>query len=81
MDIIIQQAPAHLTIDEIETAFKRNENNVLKTLNELWEIDEEIIPAKTKWDDIRETCDAYDNEMQKMMSQMKAKNKNNNNNN
>jgi|LakMenEpi03Aug12_release.lakeMendotaPanAssembly.Ray.scaffolds.fasta_scaffold3781178_1 uncharacterized coiled-coil DUF342 family protein len=81
MDIIIQQAPAHLTIDEIEPAFKRNENNVLKTLNELWEIDEEIIPVKTKWDDIRETCDAYDNEMQKMMSQMKAKNKNNNNNN
>ena len=70
-------APAHLTIDEIETAFKRNENNVLKTLNELWEIDEEIIHTKTKWDDIRETCDAYDNEMQKMMSQMKANNKNN----
>jgi uncharacterized protein (DUF111 family) len=80
MDIIIQQAPAHLTIDEIETAFKRNENNVLKTLNELWKIDEEIIPEKTKWDDIRETCDAYDIEMQKIMSNMKEMNKNKNNN-
>ena len=80
MDIIIQQAPAHLTIDEIETAFKRNENNVLKTLNELWKIDEEIIPEKTKWDDIRETCDAYDIEMQKIMSNMKEINKNKNNN-
>jgi hypothetical protein len=80
MDIIIQQAPVHLTIDEIETAFKRNENNVLKTLNELWKIDEEIIPEKTKWDDIRETCDAYDIEMQKIMSNMKEMNKNKNNN-
>jgi uncharacterized protein (DUF111 family) len=80
MDIIIQQAPANLTIDEIETAFKRNENNVLKTLNELWKIDEEIIPEKTKWDDIRETCDAYDIEMQKIMSNMKEINKNKNNN-
>lgn len=80
MDILIQQAPAHLTIDEIEIAFKRNENNVLNTLNELWKIDEEIIPKKTKWDDIRETCDAYDTEMQKMIFHMKTINKNKNNN-
>ena len=74
MDILIQQAPANLTIEEIEMCYKKNENNVVNTLAELWDIvDNKVIPPKTKWDDIRETCDAYDSEMEKVMKKMKNK--------
>jgi hypothetical protein len=76
MDILIQQAPANLTKEEIEIIFNKNNNDIIKTLEELWDIvDDKVIPEKTKWDDIRETCDAYDFEMQKVMKQMKQKQK------
>jgi hypothetical protein len=32
----------------------------------------------SKWDEIRETCDAYDNEMTKMLKEARNKNKINN---
>ena len=35
MDILIQQAPANLTIEEIEKIYNKNENNVINTLAEL----------------------------------------------
>ena len=74
MEILIQQAPLNLTIEEIEMCYKKNENNVVNTLAELWDIvDNKVIPPKTKWDDIRETCDAYDSEMAKVMKKMKNK--------
>jgi hypothetical protein len=74
MDILIQQAPANITIEEIEKIYIKNDKNVINTLAELWEIvDNKVIPPKTKWDDIRETCDAYDFEMEKVMKKMKNK--------
>ena len=72
MDSLIQQAPSHLTIEEIEIVYNKNDSNVINTLAELWNIsDNTIIPPKTKWDDIRETCDAYDLEMAKVMKKIK----------
>ena len=74
MDSLIQQAPSHLTIEEIEIVYNKNDSNVINTLAELWNIsDNTVIPPKTKWDDIRETCDAYDFEMEKVMKKMKNK--------
>jgi hypothetical protein len=74
MDILIQQAPANLTIEEIEKIYIKNDKNVINTLAELWEIvDNKVIPPKTKWDDIRDTCDAYDSEMAKIMKNIKNK--------
>ena len=74
MDSLIQQAPSHLTIEEIEIVYNKNDSNVINTLAELWNIsDNTVIPPKTKWDDIRETCDAYDSEMEKVMKKMKNK--------
>ena len=74
MDSLIQQAPLHLTIEEIEIVYNKNDSNVINTLAELWNIsDNTVIPPKTKWDDIRETCDAYDSEMAKVMKKMKNK--------
>ena len=74
MDSLIQHAPSHLTIEEIEIVYNKNDSNVINTLAELWNIsDNTVIPPKTKWDDIRETCDAYDFEMEKVMKKMKNK--------
>jgi hypothetical protein len=72
MDIIIKQAPANLTKEEIEIIYNKNNNDIVNTLAELWDIvDDKIIPPKTKWDNIRETCDAYDLEMEKVMKRNK----------
>ena len=72
MDVLIQQAPSNLTIDEIEMVYNKNNNDMIKTLEELWGItDNRVEQPKTKWDDIRETCDAYDFEMQKVMKRVK----------
>ena len=80
MDILIQQAPTNLTKEEIEIIYNKNNNDIIKTLEELWDIvDIKVEQPKTKWDDIRETCDAYDFEMQKVMKQMKENKINNNN--
>jgi len=74
MDIIIKQAPANLTKEEIEIIYNKNNNDIVNTLAELWDIvDDKIIPPKTKWDDIRETCDAYDSEMANVMKKIKNK--------
>jgi hypothetical protein len=72
MDILIQQAPANLTIEEIEAVYNKNEKDQIKTLIELWDIKEKpavILSEKTKkWNGIRDTCDSYDMEMQKIIS-------------
>ena len=72
MDIIIKQAPANLTKEEIEIIYNKNNNDIINTLAELWDIvDDKIIPPKTKWENMRETCDAYDLEMEKVMKRNK----------
>jgi hypothetical protein len=72
MDIIIKQAPANLTKEEIEIIYNKNNNDIVNTLAELWDIvDNKIIPPKTKWENMRETCDAYDLEMEKVMKRNK----------
>jgi hypothetical protein len=74
MDSIIKQAPDNFTTEEIENIYNKNNQNISKTLAELWDIKEEIVNVdqKTeKWNRIRETCDAYDSEMQKLMSKRK----------
>lgn len=76
MDIIIKQAPDNFTNEEIENIYNKNNQNVAKTLAELWDIKEIIINTdekSEKWNNIRETCDAYDIEMKKLMSNRKIK--------
>jgi|688.fasta_scaffold2755694_2 hypothetical protein len=71
MDLLINQAPANLTVEEIEIVYNRNNKDQVKTLLELWNIEEKaeaVISEETKkWNEIRETCDSYDMEMQKIM--------------
>jgi len=69
MEQIISQAPDNLTEEYIKTIYEKNNNDVVKTLAELWDINDNINEKPiSKWDEIRDTCDSYDNEMQKMLN-------------
>lgn len=75
MNEIISQAPNNISNEEIIEIYNNNNKDSLKTLEILWDI--KIIEKKKKrtvFDNVRETCDAYDEEMYKVL-------KNNNNNN
>jgi chromosome segregation and condensation protein ScpB len=70
MDNLVNQAPGHLTREEIEEIYNKNNKDVLKTLEELWEIKPKVenLDEKTiKWNNIRETCDSFDIEMKNKM--------------
>jgi len=70
MEQVIQQAPANISVEDIETIFNKNNSNVNDTLTELWDIDMSsfIIEKKTTiWDEIRDTCDSFDLEMKNMI--------------
>jgi hypothetical protein len=71
MEEVLRQAPIGISDIKIKEIFEKNDNNINKTLMELWEIPVEIKKEKTKWEDIRETCDAYDNEMNRLISNIR----------
>jgi len=76
MEQLLRQAPVNISNEEIERIFNENNNDFNKTLLALWEIDNNNNDnnqdnnnndKKINWTFIRETCDAYDIEMKKMM--------------
>ena len=70
MDNLMNQAPSNLSREEVEEIYKKNNNDILKTLDELWNIEVKIANLSEdtiKWNNIRETCDSFDIEMQKKM--------------
>lgn len=70
---ILAQAPDGLSLDDVKAIFKKHDKQVLPTLMELWDIQEQQKKPKSKWDDIRETCDAFDMEMERaFMSKLRA---------
>lgn len=74
MEDIIRQAPKHISYEKVKEIYERNDRDKLRTLMEIWDIKDEIEVKKDKddiqmkWDDIRETCDAFDNEMTRIMN-------------
>ncbi len=69
---VLKQAPADIDEDTIKSVFAKNQEDVLNTLIELWEMPEKQEKEKSKWEQIRETCDAYDEEMDRVvMSQIR----------
>jgi len=68
MNEIIKQAPEGIDINIIKEIYEKNNEDQIKTLMELWEIKEkEEIKMENQWDNIRDTCDAFDNEMSKFI--------------
>ncbi len=74
MEDIIRQAPKNISYEKVKEIYERNDRDKLKTLMEIWDIKDENEGKKDKdniqikWDDIRETCDAFDNEMTRIMN-------------
>ena len=69
---VLSQSPAGVDEDTIKNIFAKNKENVLDTLMELWDMPPKLDKQKSKWEDIRETCDAYDMEMDRLvMSQLR----------
>jgi hypothetical protein len=69
MDYIISQAPPEISDEKILEIYNKNNEDVLNTLLELWniaEVENKKIP--NKFDEVREICDAYDKEMEKVMN-------------
>jgi hypothetical protein len=81
MEEVIKQAPNNMLLEDIEIIFKKNNENVLDTLFDLWnidvteegteadnnDIDLDLIDPENKWANIRSICDAHDTEMQSLL--------------
>jgi hypothetical protein len=87
MEEVIKQAPNNMLLEDIEIIFKKNNDNVLDTLFDLWNIDVkktskivtnieiendlDLIDPVNKWANIRNICDAHDIEMQSLLKELK----------
>lgn len=86
MEEVIKQAPDNISIEDIEIIFKKNKENVLDTLIELWNINTnkpvvndieetddtlDLSDPLNKWAKIRNICDSYDIEMQSQLQGLK----------
>lgn len=72
MNEIIKQAPEGMDSKLIREIYEKNNEDQLKTLMELWDIkDKTVVYKETEWDNIRDTCDAFDIEMSKMLKDAK----------
>ena len=87
MEEVINQAPSHVSKEDIEIIFKKNNENVIDTLIDLWNVEapKSVNPGEddefdlknpeNKWANIRNVCDTYDKEMQAQLSKLKIKGK------
>lgn len=76
MEEVMKQAPEHISKEDIEIVFKKNNENVIDTLIDLWELDvpktdAELNEKGGKWANIRDVCDSFDLEMQTQINRMK----------
>ena len=75
MEEVYKQAPEGITYEHVERIFNINDKDVLKTLIGLWKIPEEniknISEEESKWNNIRNTCDDFDNEMKNVLDKAK----------
>ena len=77
MDELINQAPANIDEKIIKEIYEKNNGNVMNSLMELWEIKEDIkepTNEQKEWNDIRDTCDIFDGEMNNMMAKLRTRN-------
>jgi hypothetical protein len=81
MEEIIKQAPDNISEDKIKEIFIKNNENVVDTLIELWNISEKtdnINENTLKWNNIRDICNDHDKEMKKYVDNNKKTDTNGN---
>lgn len=74
MDEIKKQAPENFSEKELNEIFNKNNNNVIDTLTELWNIKPEKKNSniiQEKWREIRDLCNDHDNEMYNQLKKQK----------
>lgn len=76
MDEVIKQAPEGIEETIIKEVFIKNNEDVIKTLIDLWDIKDikkknEVSNVQKHWNEIRDTCDAFDTEMKTFINQAK----------
>ena len=70
MNELKEQAPTNISDEKILEIYLKNNSNVSTSLLELWDIKEvnkNISEVQSKWNEIREICNEYDNEMYKQL--------------
>lgn len=76
MDELIKQAPVNIDEKIIKEIYDKNEGNVMNSLMELWEIKDKVkeqTNEQKEWNEIRDTCDIFDGEMNNMMAKLRTK--------
>ena len=72
---ILQQSPEGVEEEQIKKLLKIYEDDSVKVLTYLWDIKEnnevEENQDKKKWDNIREICNSYEEEMENFMKSKK----------
>ena len=68
-----------MDLDEvfIKEIYEKNNGDFMNSLMELWEVKNVVKEQQTteqkEWDNIRETCDIFDGEMNKIMSKIRTR--------
>ena len=75
INFILQQAPGEVTEDIVKKLLEKHDGKVEDVLLEIWKIDipvtKNVDTEKKKWDDIRDICSSYENEMHQHMQMMR----------
>lgn len=73
---ILNQAPVGITIEHVRELMMKYNNNSVDVLSELWDVKEtitsnivldEMYEKRQKWHNVREICNAYEEEMHNFM--------------
>lgn len=78
MEGILDQSPEGTTLEDIAVLYKKHEGKVVDILTELWQV-QEVVQNKPyddnreKWVEVRNICNAYEEEMENFMKSMKSK--------
>lgn len=73
MEELLKQAPLNLDEDFIKEVYEKNNGDFGKSLMDLWnikEISKVLTKEQNEWNEIRETCDSFDNEMNKVLKRI-----------
>lgn len=77
MEELLKQAPSNLDEDFIKEVYDKNNGDFAKSLMELWDIKEiskvqmkEQTKEQKEWNEIRETCDSFDSELNKVLKRI-----------
>jgi uncharacterized protein CbrC (UPF0167 family) len=68
---IIDQAPSWTTSVQVSELWVHHQGDIVAILASLWECETPAKKVATKWDAIRDICDAHDAELERVMKSHK----------